>query len=548
MVRKWLVAWMLMLVPAYAQGASLVATVDHDTISKNDTILLSVRMTGSDADFNVDTSPLDRDFYVIPMGGGHKAGTWREKRFQLGPRHTGVLTIPALTADFEGQTLTSQSFAVTVLNQSASVDDTRLWIKTHVDRHTAWQRQQVVYRFTVYSTNPLVSPHLTLPSFQGFQVQTVEENTPGEQVIAGRRVQTARYVYLLFPRRAGALRIAGPTMKASLLETVKGIRLAAGQASIGDERQVFHTKFARGPVQQIQIRALPPAAAGLPVGTLQMHSGITETRAVAGEPLTWTVTIKAVGIAGEELPDLKSQMRLGDTFKVYAETPDISLDKRPSGMMAKAVWREVMLPQKAGALSLPSIAIAYFDPQSGRIDKVTAPAVNVHVAPAPEGQAHVVFQADPSRAGDGAQLLPNTSRWWKWIAAVAMLLWLLTLGLWLSPLRRIRSWLRRGKQRRASIRRVLAARDASEQFARLKAMLGLPGRLSPLGLLEMCPELQGGDIGDWLVRLERGHYAAGESPQTLDDRAVQRIRALLKGRQVETPLFYAKEFGRIGGS
>lgn len=547
-MRTWLIAWVLLLIPAYAQAASLVATVDHDTISKNDTILLSVRMNGSDAAFNLDTSPLDKNFYVIPRGGGHKAGAWREKRFQLGPRHVGVITIPALTATLDGQTLTSQPFKVTVRNQSGSVDDTRLWIETHVDRHTAWQRQQVVYRFTVYSTNSMVSPRLSRPDFSGFQVQAVEENTPGEQVIAGRRVKTARYVYLLFPKRAGDLHIAGPTMKASLLETVKSIRMAAGQASIGDERQVFHTKLARGPAQSIRVRALPAAAAGLPIGTLQVHSGITEAHAVAGEPLTWTVTVRGVGISGEELPDLKPQMQLNGSFKVYAETPDISLDRKPSGMVAKAVWRQVMLPQKAGELSLPPITLSYFDPRSGRIDKVSAPKISLHVAPAQQSQAHVVFQADPSRMGYGARLLPNTSRWWKWIAAAAMLLWLLTLALWLAPLRRIRTWLRRGKERRASIRRVLAARDASEQFARMKAMLGLPERLSPLGLLELCPELQGDDIGAWLVSLERGHYAAGESPRPLDDRSVQRIQALFKGRQAAASLFYAKDFGRIGGS
>jgi hypothetical protein len=106
--------------------------------------------------------------------------------------------------------------------------------------------------------------------------------------------------------------------------------------------------------------------------------------------------------------------------------------------------------------------------------------------------------------------------------------------------------MRRGKERRASFRRVLAAQDASEQFVRLRAMLGLPARLSPLGLLEMVPELQGDAIGAWLVSLERGRYAAGERPPPLDDRAMRRIRALLRRRQPEAPVFYANQFGRIG--
>lgn len=546
-MKKCLLACLLLLIPAWAQAAALVATVDHDTVGRNDVITLSVRMTGGDGDFSLDTRPLDKDFYVTPKGGGHMAGAWREKRFQLGAKHAGVLTIPSLSAQAQGKILKSQAFTVTVRRHAGNVDDARLWIDTHVDRHRAWQRQQVVYRFTVYSTNPMVSPHVSRPDFGGFQVQTVEEDTPGEAVIAGRRVHTAHYVYLLFPRQAGSLSIAGPTIKASLQETVKSFRMAAGQASIGDDKQVFRTKTAHGPAQQLDIRALPAAAATLPVGVVTLHSAITEAKAIAGEPLTWTVTVRGLGIAGEEMPDLKPQMQLGGTFKVYAETPEISLDKKPGGMVAEAVWREVMLPQKAGALSLPSIAIAYFDPRQGRIDKVSAPAIHLNVAAAKQSEAHVVFQADPSRPGYRAQLIPDTARWWKSVAVVVSLLWLLTLALWLSPVRRIAAWIRRGRARRASMRQVLVARDAGEQFARLKAMLGLPERLSPLGFLEMVPELQGDEVGAWLVGLERGRYAAGERPKPLDDRAMRRIRSMVAGRKGSAPAFYANRFGRIGG-
>ena len=60
------------------------------------------------------------------------------------------------------------------------------------------------------------------------------------------------------------------------------------------------------------------------------------------------------------------------------------------------------------------------------------------------------------------------------------------------------------------------------------------------------PGLRGGEIGEWLVGLERGRYAAGERPPPLDDRAVRRIRALVGGRQTASPAFYANQFGRIG--
>lgn len=540
----------LLLFPASGMAAELVATVDHNTIGKDDMIMLSVRLTGDDENFQLDTGPLNKDFYVIPKGSGHKVGEWRELRFQLGPKHPGVLVIPQLTASLNGQTLTTQAFSVTVRNQSGSVDDARLWIETHIDPSSVWQRQQVVYRFTILSTNPIVSPQLVRPDFSGFRANVVEENTPGERIVDGRRVQTADYVYLLFPQQPGDLSIPGPVFKATLVQTAKSWRVAAGQASIGDEKHVFRPKTATGAAQTLHVRALPVAAKGLPVGVLSVHSGISEAQAIAGEPLTWTVKVEGEGIPGEDLPDLKSLMKLGGSFKIYAETPDISMIKRQTGLIASAIWRQVMLPQKAGPLSLPPIEIAYFDPVKGRIEKVVSPPVNLTVAPPRQDEGEVVFRADSPSAVSGVGLVGHASRWWKWVAVAALFLWLMTLALWLLPGRGIAAWFRAGKQRRASMRQVLAARDAFEQFARMKIMLGLPARLSPLGLLEMHPQLRDEPIASWLERLEQGRYSGGDAPPpVLDDREVRRVRAKIAGRNVAASGgLNPREFGRIGVS
>ncbi len=549
MVRRWLAAGaMLLLLPAYAAGAELEATVDHNRIGKNDMILLAVRLTGDDGNFQLDTSPLDKDFYVIPKGSGRKAGEWRELRFQLGPRHAGALTIPSLTATLHDQVLTTRPFTVTVLNQAGSVDDARLWIETHIDHAAVWQRQQVVYRFTVLSTNPIMSPRLVPPDFSGFKVTAIKENVPGERVVGGRRVQTTDYAYLLFPKQSGDLSIPGPVIKATLVQTAKSWRVAAGQASIGDEKHVFRSKTATGATQDLHVRALPAAAKGLPVGVLSIHSGISEAQAIAGEPLTWTVDVQGTGVSSEYLPDLKPMMKLGGSFKTYTETPDISVTKRLSGMVSSMIWRQVVLPQNAGGLSLPAITLSYFDPVHGRIAEVTAPAVQLTVSPPRQQEGEVVFRADPTRRGYGGLLMQGISPWWKWIALAMALLWLATLALWLLPRRGIAGWFRGRKQRRASMRQVLSARDAFEQFARIKAMLGLPARLSPLGLLELYPQLHDERIGSWLERLEQGRYAAGDAaPPVLDDREVRRIRAMISERDVAVPrVFQAREFGRIG--
>ena len=116
----WLIP--ILLAPAYAWGDELVVTANHDTIGRDQTVLLAVRHNGSDADFTVDTSSLQKNFYVVPKGSGHQAGKWLEKRFQLGPKHTGVLQVPALSITVQGKTLSSQSFRLTVLNKTGDIE------------------------------------------------------------------------------------------------------------------------------------------------------------------------------------------------------------------------------------------------------------------------------------------------------------------------------------------------------------------------------------------------------------------------------------------
>lgn len=540
----------LMLLAVPARADELVVTSDHSMIGRDKTFQLAVRLNGSDADFDLDTSPLQKDFYVIPNGSGHQTGKWMEQRFQLGPKHAGKLQVPALTATRDGRHFSSHPFTVSVAATPGDVDDARLWIETHVDRNTAWQRQQLVYRFSVFSTNDMVTPRLIPPDFSGFNVVPVQENVHEQRIMEGIRVQVTHYKYLLFPQQSGDLVIGGPTMRATLLQTEKSIKGHAGMASFGDERKILRPKVAQAAALHIRVRALPAAAQALPVGHLSIRSGLSETSGYAGEPLTWTVTLHGHDMLGVSLPDIRQQMQVSASFKTYPEAPDISLEKDHDQAQATGVWRVVVLPQQAGEMSLPAIDLSYFNPATGRIEKVASRPINIRIAAARQTQNNDVFRADPMHVAKGLPVIGGYSGWWRWLALFLFLLWLATLVAWLKPVRHIRGFRSRQKGKRPNLRWVQTAPDALEQFARIKQFLDVPDSLSPLGLLHLLPGLEGSEVEDWLAHIEKSRYARGDLPAPLNAAALKMMQGMVDHRRMahaSSAMLSAQEFGRIGG-
>lgn len=539
----------LMLWPMLAGADELIVTSDHSMIGRDKTLQLSVRLTGGDGNFDIDLSPLHKNFYVIPNGSGHQSGEWMEKRFQLGPKRAGMLQVPALTATRDGRQFTSQPFTIGVSATPGDVDDARLWIETKVDRNTAWQRQQLVYSFSVFSTNDMVTPRLSLPDFSGFNVEPVQENVHEDRVMKGIKVHVIHYKYLLFPQQAGDLAIGGPTMRATLLQTEMKIKDHAGQASFGDQRRILRPKIAHGQIQHIKVQLLPAAAQTLPVGKLSIQSGLSGNSGFAGEPLTWTVTLHGLGMSAVSLPDIRQQMQVDSSFKTYPEAPDIALKKVHDQAVATGIWRVVVLPQQAGEMSLPAVSLSYFNPASGRIENVASKPISVHIAAARQTQDNQVFRANPSRSVKEMPTLGGYSAWWRWLALALFLLWLATLALWLKPMRYIRTLLGRQQGKRLNLRWVLSAHDALDQFARIKRFLGVPASLSPLGLLYLLPGLQDSEAGAWLARIEKSRYAKGNLPAPLNAAALKSIQGAAEDGLFATAgggTIAPEEFGRIG--
>jgi len=541
-----------------AMGAAFSVSVDHLAIGRDHTFQLAARLEGSSDNFTLDVTSLEKSFYVTAERDTQKSGLWREKRYRLGAKRTGVLEVPALSMMFHGKKLVSQPFSVKVLDTDGEVDDVRLWVEDGVNRKHAWLHQQLAWHVAVLSTYPFVStPHVHLPEFDGFDVQKVDAGVSGTRVINGRRLFVMSWHVLLFPRRTGDLRIARPEVSAHVLRMVKTHRFAAGNPNFdaGEERE--YSRKAIGSEQRIRVRALPVAAAHLPVGHLALSSDIPDTHAYAGEPLTWNIHLTGKGMRQNDMPELKIRMLPGGAFTAVREKPLVSVRKDAQHISVKALYRILVTPSHQGELRIPGIDMPFFNPDNGRVEHVSLASRLLQVLPQRKISRNEGFRiADAGAIHRVRELEYGVSVWWKGLAIGMFILWLLTLAAWLFSSRVSRvvrhAFPRWHRVRAPSLHRALAARDVTEQFSAIKNVLGMPECMTPLGLLACVPDLRDEEILAWLDTMERGCWQGGELPPLLNRENVRRmvrvIQTAMHGKDdISSQASNPADFGRIGG-
>jgi len=555
-----IIAWLGLccFLPGTAMGASFSVTVDHTVTGHDHTLQLAARLEGSSDNFTLDVTPLAKSFYVTAEPGAQRAGLWREKRYRIGAKRTGVLGVPALEVTFHGKKLRSQPFSVKVLDINGKVDDVRLWVEAGISHREAWLHQQLLWQMTVVGTYPFAgAPKINLPSFDGFDVQKEEGGVSGERVVNGRRLYTKSWYVLLYPRHTGSLLIARPVVSARLSQWVKTHRFAAGNPNFDAGEALVHVRKSAGSEQRVHIRVLPLSAEHLPVGRLILASDIPDTHIHAGEPLTWNIHLTGKKMRKSDMPDLRQRLPLDGPFSVIREKPLVSVRNEGYYTNVNALYRMVLTPSTPGVLRLPAIDIPFFDSDRGRIEHASLTSRTLRVLPPRKSSNNEGFEissVNPEHEYGGRNSAPVR---WKGLAIGMFVIWLVTLAAWFfsgkAPITLRRLPLRRHGARASSLRRVLAARDSTGQFSGIKDILNMPGRVTPLGLLAHFPDLRegGGEIAAWLESLECGRWQHGNMPPPLDGKHVRKmvriVRAALEVDAKTSETFKPADFGRIGG-
>ena len=238
-------------------------------------------------------------------------------------------------------------------------------VQTNVNSKTVYAGQEVVYHMDFYrAINLWTPPRFTLPDVKGFwsvKLANSERRKTSNQTVGGRQYMVTRITMLLYPLSAG--------------------RATIGEGSVLFQPEPFSSEL-HLPSKPVEIEALPLPDEGKPsdytglVGNFSINAWLKETSAKQGEPLTLTVSISGKGnlynIPKPAAPNL-------DGFELYEPETDDQFDYTANGGQGSRNFTYILIPKKAGELSIGKFATNYFDPVKKEYLQVSTKEITLNV-------------------------------------------------------------------------------------------------------------------------------------------------------------------------
>jgi len=362
---------------AQATVTSLIATVDKNPVMLDEAFQLMITATGEVDNDQLDFSALDKEFNRSRTSISRstqsinfsttKTTTWTTQVF---PKQTGRFTIPAFTID--GQS--TQSFDILVLPVSSGqgTQAREFYVTTEVNKQTVYLQQQIKYTVKLHLAADIQRGSLQSPELAGAVVQQIGEDKEYQEILNGVRYRIIERNFAIIPQSSGTFSISGPIFQGEV---------------ITDSRQGFgffnRTKAINrsGPRQEITVKPIPSdySEHWLPSEFVQLSEEWQgdDSNFVVGEPITRTLTLVAVGLVEEQLPEIDAFYP--PDFKTYPDQAETASAQKDNLLIAQRVENVAIIPNKAGRYVLPEVVVPWFNVLTETTEFAKLPARTVNV-------------------------------------------------------------------------------------------------------------------------------------------------------------------------
>ncbi len=432
-----LVASVILAGTAWAQTFN--ATVNRTDVPQGETFVLTLELIDGDDKGNPDLSVLDKDFIVYSVGTAFNykyingvSSKSRQWQIALMPKNSGSIEIPSIQMD----NLATQPITLNVIpaNQALSAGQNnpnqpaqnanrpKFDMVAKVENTSPYVQQQIDYTITIYDTGGLQgdAPQFIDDGSNDWIIKSLGSPTIGSKIVNGRSLREITFRYALFPQKSGTLKTPEVRFQGYYLTRSRGFNDPFDDLFGGNLGGIgFADMFAtRNPVlltaapQSIQVRPIPSENGAnwwLPAKQVALMAEWEprQPQFKVGEAVSRTIYLKAVGVAENQLPDIR-----------FAQTPDLKQypDKAISSsglengqVVAVKKITNVYIPTTSGAQTIPEIALDWFNVQTNQMERAVLPAVNIEVMPSAGLPAAQPQAAQPSLPQTGQAVAPKSS-------------------------------------------------------------------------------------------------------------------------------------------
>lgn len=419
-MKKWI--WLLILnffiaAPAFAAG-TLTAKLNRNPVPVGETFVLSLEYEGDPGSEKPDFSPLNRDFTVYMVSNSYKGIYTNGKMKKLyiwnvtmAADRTGAFTIPPLSVGkAESRPITLKVVAADGLPPAKDGKPAapKFSVSRSISNSDPLVQQQINYTFKITAKEAL----------QGNAPQFLSENADewiiralGDPVISTRlkdgvEEREITFKYALFPQKSGNLVIpevrfdgyyADPDAGRNSMQRLLGAFSGLNDDAFGLDmfgRRVPIVLKAR-PID-IKVGKIPAANNGnwwLPAKKAEIYSDWQQKMPAfkSGEAVSREVYLRVTGVIDTQLPEIRFPEVGG--MKQYPEKPITRSEVKGDDVVSVMKIKTVYIPEKNGRVTIPEIAVNWYNVNTRKMEKAVLPAVVVNIAP---GAAAVPAAAVPA--------------------------------------------------------------------------------------------------------------------------------------------------------
>ena len=370
---------LLLSTAAYADVNSLEATIDRNPVMLDEAIRLTVTADGSADRDAFDSSPLLKDFVVgrtsvssqtsIVNFDTKRTTVWTTTLF---PRKEGTFTIPSLTIEGKS-TKPIQVKVIPVQEQSNVARD--YFVTTNIDVKEAYLNQQLLYTVKLFLSSNIERGSLQAPEMQNAEITQLGEDKQYTDIVNGRRYQIIERQFAVVPQASGEFTLRGPIFTGEVM------------AANTNQRFGFFNRTQQinrvGPDITVNIKPIPQGIdyPWLPSEMVRVDEEWPQGDSfVAGEPVTRIVTLTALGVVEEQLPDIPEFYP--PNFKLYPDQSNTTTVEKDQSLISQRQTSMAIIPTQPGNFVLPEITIPWFNTLTQQTEYATIPARSITVAPA----------------------------------------------------------------------------------------------------------------------------------------------------------------------
>lgn len=303
--------------------------------------------------------------------------------------------------------------------------DSHLFLKASVNRTKVYEQEALEYTVKLYTTYSRIKfvGATESPKFDGFVVEETKDTSTSfsYETYNGQTYATAVIArYVIFPQKAGQLKITGNTYTVS-----------ADRSEYFSDSYFSHMTVYR-PIQLnvkpndliINVSELPsprPADFSGAVGQFSISSSLPSANLLTNHAASIVYTVSGKGnIKYVKLPELNDIFPA--QLEVFSPKTDVESNVGTSNVSGSFKFDYSFMPLEVGKYRIPELPFVYFDPLTGRYERAVAKGYDVSVSQGASSdksqtKEKLRFDSDLLPVGDNLSKIhtPFILQWGYWM-------------------------------------------------------------------------------------------------------------------------------------